>query len=46
VVSDVIQTNATAAAAAASNLAFTVFATAGNGAASSVQFTEFALEAV
>jgi hypothetical protein len=46
VVSDVINTNATTAAAAATNLKFVVFATACNAASSSVQFKEFALELV
>lgn len=46
VVSDVIQTNATAAALTEAGLAFTVFAKYGNAAASTVQFTEFALELV
>lgn len=46
VVSDVINTNATTAAAAASNLSFVVFATAGNSASSTVQFKEFAIELV
>jgi hypothetical protein len=46
VVSDVIQTNATAAALLPTNLAFVAFATCGNAAASTIQPTEFALETV
>jgi hypothetical protein len=48
VVSNVIQTNATAAAAAASNLVFTVFCTLGYNNAASGTFTpqEFAIETI
>jgi len=46
VVSDVIITNATAAAVAYTDIAFTVFATAGNAAATTVQFKEFTIELV